>query len=202
MKKITLSIFLSVLFLGISNAQLQSPAEFLGYELGDQWTPHYKVYNYFHHVAANSDLVAIDDYGHSYEGRELTHVVVSSAENMANIEEIRTNNLKMVGFESGDVTDNTKAIIWISYNVHGNEASCTEAAINTLYQLVTEKTDWLNDIVVIIDPLLNPDGRDKYVNWNTAVTGAVPNPRPEAREHIEPWPGGRQNHYQFDLNRD
>jgi hypothetical protein len=202
MKKITLSIFLSILFLGISNAQLQSPAEFLGYELGDQWTPHYKVYNYFHHVAANSDLVAIDDYGHSYEGRELTHVVVSSAENMSNIEEIRTNNLKMVGFESGDVTDNTKAIIWISYNVHGNEASCTEAAINTLYQLVTEKTDWLNDVVVIIDPLLNPDGRDKYVNWNRAVTGAVPNPRPEAREHIEPWPGGRQNHYQFDLNRD
>ncbi len=202
MKRITTFI----LFLLVANtslfAQLQSPAEFLGYELGDQWTPHYKVYNYFHHVAENSDLVIIEDYGKTYEGRELTHVVITSSENQANLEEIRTNNLKLVGFEPGEVTENTKAIVWLSYNVHGNETSTSEAAMQTFYELVTEKVGWLNDVVVIIDPMLNPDGRDKYVYWNKSITGAFINPRPESREHSEPWPGGRPNHYYFDLNRD
>ncbi len=200
--KLSWTLFIAIFCSSMSVAQLQSPAEFLGYELGDQWTPHYKVYNYFHHVAANSDLVAIEDYGYTYEGRELTHVVVTSAENHANLEEIRTNNLKLVGFESGDVTENTKAIVWLSYNVHGNETSSSEAAMHSIYELVTNKTAWLNDVVVIMDPMINPDGRDKYVNWNRTITGAFINPRPESREHIEPWPGGRTNHYYFDLNRD
>lgn len=183
-------------------AQLQSPAEFLGYELGEQWTPHYKVYNYFHHVADNSDLVIIQDYGRTYEGRELTHVVVTSEENHSNLEEIRTNNLKFVGFEEGTPTENTKAIVWLSYNVHGNETSSSEAAMYTIYELVTSKTAWLDDVVVIMDPMVNPDGRDRYVNWNRSVTGAQFDANPEAREHNEPWPGGRVNHYYFDLNRD
>lgn len=187
---------------GLSVAQLQSPAEFLGYELGDEWTPHYKVYNYFHHVAAQSELVIIEDYGKSYEGRELTHVVVTSAQNQANLEEIRSNNLKMVGLEYGELTENTKAIVWLSYNVHGNETSSSEAAMHSLYELVTSKVGWLNDVVVIMDPMLNPDGRDHYVTWNKSITGAFQNVRPESREHSEPWPGGRTNHYYFDLNRD
>ncbi len=197
-----LLLLLPLLFSSLVNAQLQSPAEFLGYELGEQWTPHYKVYNYFNHVAANSDMVFIEDYGTTYQGRELTHVVVTSAENIANLEEIRTNNLKLVGFESGEPTVNTKPIVWLSYNVHGNETSSSEAALYTIYELVTNKTAWLNDVVVIMDPMINPDGRDRYVYWNKNVTGAFQNVRPESREHSEPWPGGRTNHYHFDLNRD
>ncbi len=202
MKKLIFTALLSTLIINVGSAQLQSPAEFLGYQLGDQWTPHYKVYNYFHHVAANSDLVIIEDYGTSYQGRELTHVVVTSSENQANLEEIRTNNLKLVGFESGEPTENTKAIVWLSYNVHGNEASASSAAMYTIYELLTEKTAWLEDVVVIIDPMLNPDGRDRYVNWSRSVTGAFINVHRESREHMEPWPGGRTNHYYFDLNRD
>ena len=118
-------------------AQLKSPAEFLGYELGEQWTPHYKVYSYFHHVAENSKLVTVEDYGKTNEGRELTYVVVTSTENEANIEEIRSNNLKLVGFESGEPSANQKPIVWLSYNVHGNEASSSEAAMYTIYELVT-----------------------------------------------------------------
>lgn len=197
----SLSLFI-ILFAGNAFAQLQSPAEFLGYELGEQWTPHYKVYNYFNHVADNSDLVVIQDYGKTYEGRELTHVVVTSEANQSNLSEIRSNNLKLVGFEDGELTENTKAIVWLSYNVHGNETSSSEAAMFTIYELVTNKTAWLNDVVVIMDPMINPDGRDRYVNWNRSVTGAQFNAYPESREHSEPWPGGRTNHYYFDLNRD
>jgi len=197
----SLSLFI-LLLAGNTFAQLQSPAEFLGYELGEQWTPHYKVYNYFNHVAENSDLVVIQDYGKTYEGRELTHVVVTSVANHSNLSEIQSNNLKLVGFEDGELTENTKAIVWLSYNVHGNETSSSEAAMFTIYELVTSKTAWLNDVVVIMDPMINPDGRDRYVNWNRSVTGAQFNAYPESREHSEPWPGGRTNHYYFDLNRD
>ena len=202
MKRIITAILFFISFNATAVAQLQSPAEFLGYELGEEWTPHYKIYNYFNHVAANSELVVIEDYGETYEGRELTHVVITSAENQENIDELRTNNLKMVGFEYGEPTENTKAIVWLSYNVHGNETSCSEAAMHSLYELVTSKSEWLNDVVVIMDPMLNPDGRDRYVTWNKSMTGAFQNVRPESREHSEPWPTGRTNHYYFDLNRD
>ncbi len=202
MKRISTTFLMSFFAITFAFAQLQSPAEFLGYELGEQWTPHYKVYNYFHHVAENSDMVAIEDYGVTYEGRELTYAVVTSRQNQSNLEEIRRNNLRLVGFELGEVTENTKAIVWLSYNVHGNETSSSEAAMYSIYELITNKTAWLDDVVVVMDPMVNPDGRDKYVNWNKTITGAFIDPNPEAREHNEPWPGGRTNHYYFDLNRD
>jgi DNA polymerase (family 10) len=147
-------------------------------------------------------MVTFQQYGTTYEGRELVYVVVTSAENQSNIEEIRSNNLKLAGFEEGIPTQNQKAIVWLSYNVHGNETSSSEAALNTIYTLITEKTAWLNDVVVIMDPMVNPDGRDRYVNWNRSVNGATVNTDPDSREHSEPWPGGRTNHYYFDLNRD
>jgi len=195
--------FIFLLILSTSAfAQLQSPAEFLGYELGEQWTPHYKVHAYFQHVAENSDMVEIEKYGETYEGRELVIVTVSSVENQNRSEEIRTNNLKRVGFIDGEPSADKTPIVWLSYNVHGNETSSSEAALNTIYKLITEKSEWLNDVMVVMDPMINPDGRDRYVYWNKSVTGSKPNVNPESREHNEPWPGGRTNHYYFDLNRD
>ncbi|RYY98780.1 MAG: zinc carboxypeptidase, partial [Chitinophagaceae bacterium] len=97
-------------------------------------------------------------------------------------------------------------IVWLSYNVHGNEPSSSEAALLTLQALTdrsnTDAQQWLKNTVVVIDPCLNPDGRDRYVNWFNSVAGKNPNALLAAREHSEPWPGGRVNHYYFDLNRD
>jgi len=90
----------------------------------------------------------------------------------------------------------------MSYNVHGNEASSAEAAMETAYQLISNKQDLLENTVVIIDPSLNPDGRDRYVNWYNQVKTNPYNTDPQATEHNEPWPSGRPNHYLFDLNRD
>ncbi|MEX0608159.1 MAG: M14 family metallopeptidase [Balneolaceae bacterium] len=202
MKK-SLLVFLACCFLSVPAwAQLQSPEEFLGYELGEQWTPHYKVMNYFKHVADESPLVTFAEYGKTNEGRELVYTVVTSEENHQNLEEIRINNLKLTGLESGAPTENRKAIVWLSYNVHGNETSSSEAALKTIYELVTEKSGWLNNVVVVMDPMVNPDGRDRYTNWYRTVVGEKFNPNHDAREHNEPWPGGRTNHYYFDLNRD
>ena len=86
--------------------------------------------------------------------------------------------------------------------MHGNEASSTEAAMKTLYELITQKQAWLENTVVIIDPCINPDGRDRYANWYNQVASTPYDVKQAAVEHNEPWPGGRPNHYLFDLNRD
>lgn len=143
-------------------------------------------------------MVQLHQYGQTNERRPLIYATISSEENIKNIEEIRQNHLNNV---SNTDSSTDKAIVWLSYNVHGNEASSTEAAMKTLYTLITQKQDWLNTIV-IIDPCINPDGRDRYVNWYNQVKAAPYNVDPAAAEHHEPWPGGRPNHYLFDLNRD
>ena len=196
--------FLTFVFLFlITNvfAQLQSPSEFLGYEIGSEFSRHADVVRYFEHVAANSNRVTYTEYGKTNERRPLTYAVVSSPENMTNIEAIRKDNLKNIGLENGSANPE-KAIVWLSYNVHGNEASSTEAAMVTLYKLITEKQSWLQNTVVIIDPCINPDGRDRYANWYNQVKSTPYNVEQSATEHDEPWPGGRPNHYLFDLNRD
>lgn len=203
-------LFFSSLFFTAYPAQaqeeLQSPDEFLGYELGEQWTPHHKVLDYFSHVAEHSPLVELEQYGETNEGRELVIVTVAGEENRDRIEEIRENNLRRTGLIDGEVSEDETSIVWLSYNVHGNETSSSEAALKTIYELVradNQKTKkWLKNTVVIIDPMLNPDGRERYINWYNSVVGDSFNPDPDAREHQEPWPGGRSNHFYFDLNRD
>jgi len=122
-------------------AQLQSPEEYLGYELGERYTPHHKVISYVSHVAENSDWATIEQYGKTNEHRELVYLVLTTPENHQNIEEIRLNNLRMTGLEQGELTENQKAIIWLSYNIHGNETSSSEAAMKSLYDLVGPDND-------------------------------------------------------------
>lgn len=204
-KLITLSAFL--FFTLAVNAQTPSPDEFLGYTLGSRFTPHQKVVDYFKSVAASNKNIQLQVYGKTYEGRELLLAVVSDEANMSRIEQIRTSNLSLTSADK-NVVRNTKqpAVLWLSYNVHGNEANSTETSMRVLYTLAKASNEqtkqWLKNTVVIIDPCLNPDGRERYVSYFNMVSGKVPNPDPSAREHSEPWPGGRPNHYYFDLNRD
>ncbi len=162
--------------------------------------------DYFEHVAANSDRVTLEQYGESYEGRPLITAYIATPENMGRLDEIRANNLRHAGLAAGETTEASAALVWLSYNVHGNESVSMEASIQTLYALVDPAhdaaTQWLEETVVIIDPCLNPDGRDRYATWYNQTVGRFPNVRGIAREHSEPWPGGRSNHYLFDLNRD
>ncbi len=185
---------------------LQSPAEFLGYELGTQFTPHHRVVDYVQHVTDRSPQVQLRPYGTTNEGRPLLTAFVSAADNLDALEAIRQNNLRRAGQAGGEISGPQKAIVWLSYNVHGNESVSTEAALQTLYELAdpgnARTQPWLDDVVVVIDPCMNPDGRARYVNWFKQMVGQSANPTPEAREHDEPWPGGRANHYYFDLNRD
>jgi len=194
-------------FLAHSFAQkIQSPSEFLGYKLGDQFTYHYRIVEYFKYIAQVSKNVKLQQYGTTNEGRPLIAAFIASDENINRLEDIRHNNLRLTGMESGAADANAPAIVWLSYNVHGNEPSSSEAAMLTLFDMVdpaNAKTKaWLKNTVVVIDPCLNPDGRDRYVNFYNPVRSSTPDANPSSREHMEPWPGGRVNHYYFDLNRD
>ena len=186
-------------------AQTKSPQAFLGYELGTRFTPHHRVVAYFEHVAATSADVQLVHYGKTHEWRPLVAAFVSSPANKAILETIRLDNLRRAGLEPGRATTRVP-IIWLSFNVHGNEAVSSETAMKMLWELRNpenkEAQKWLENTVVVIDPCLNPDGQERYVNWyNQKVNGRL-QPDPQSVEHNEPWPGGRPNHYLFDLNRD
>ena len=187
--------------------KLQSPDEFLGYKLGSQFTSHYRIADYFRYVAATSKQVKLLQYGTTNEGRPLMVMFIASAENIGKLESIRLNNLRLAGLDKSEApSTNAPVIIWFSYNVHGNEPSSSEAAMQTLYDMAnpanTRTQAWLKNAVLVIDPCLNPDGRERYVNYYNSVKGITPNTDPSSREHNEGWPGGRVNHYYFDLNRD
>lgn len=206
MKKLIVLLFLlpNIIFA----QEFKSPSDFLGYNLGEKFTPYFKIVNYFTYAANTvAEKMILEQYGETYEGRPLLAATISSPENIKNISEIQKNNLRLSGLLSdkpGDV--NMPTVVWLSYNVHGNEASSSEVAIKMLYELTSGNNNALNEqlknVVVIIDPCLNPDGRDRYVNWYNGVAGKNANADVQAREHNEPWPGGRTNHYYFDLNRD
>jgi hypothetical protein len=191
-----------------SSTRLDSPAQFLGYKIGERFTPHHRVLAYAEQVARQMpSRVKLLPYGTTYEGRQLMAVAIASEANLARLDEIRTNNLKRIGMIEGQPSTATQPpIAWLSYNVHGNEAVSSEAFMEVLYRLlnttdpISQKI--MNSTVVILDPGLNPDGHDRYVNWYNQMMGQNADPTPFAREHVEPWPGGRYTHYLFDPNRD
>lgn len=208
MKKLLLLHLLSLSF-AYSFAQVPSPESFLGYKLGEHFTSHDKIVAYFKEVARTApDRMKLEQYGATYEGRPLLLAYIASPENLQKLETIRMNNLRLAGVTHDNTAadEHAPVIVWLSYNVHGNEPASSEAAMKTLNALVaptdSRVTSWLKNTIVILDPCINPDGRDRYVNWYNGVVGAQPNPDRWAREHQEPWPRGRTNHYNFDLNRD
>ncbi|WP_179018482.1 M14 family metallopeptidase [Winogradskyella forsetii] len=212
MQKLVLVLLVLFGSFSLTSAQnIKSPSDFLGYEIGTQFSRHHQVIDYFKSVANTvPNQVKLETYGKTNERRGLYLAFVSSEANIENLETIRENNLKNVyaersqstGLLDGEPSSTDIAIVWLSYNVHGNEASSTEASMLTLYKLLTEQQDLLKNTVVIIDPSVNPDGRDRYVNWYNETKSTAYDIDRQASEHNEPWPGGRPNHYLFDLNRD
>lgn len=206
LKKCFIALAIIFSFQSAFAKNIQSPGEFLGYEIGERFTYHHLVVSYFKHVAENSPKVQLMEYGRTYENRPLIAVVISSEANLSRIEKLKENNLIKAGLKEGKVEGEQLPIVWLSYNIHGNEASGTEVAIKVLHHLATDKskevTEWLDNMIIIIDPCLNPDGREKYAVWYHQAAGQNINTSRESWEHNEPWPGSRVNHYLFDLNRD
>ncbi|HUG40635.1 MAG TPA: M14 metallopeptidase family protein [Longimicrobiales bacterium] len=190
-----------------------TPRAVLGYALGERFTPHHLIVRYAEAVAAASPRVRVDTVAHSFEGRALLEIAVSSAASMARLDEIRADAARLADPRGASeaaldrAVAATPAIVWLGYTVHGNEASGVEAALATLYQLAAGQDDEtrmiLDSTVVLIDPVQNPDGHERHAQDMMRRRGLFgPDPYPGAMDHRGEWPGARTSHYLFDLNRD
>ena len=192
---------------GPYDENIQSPEEFLGYEIGDQHTRHDLILAYFKYLSSISEKADLITYGKSYEGRTLTLLSISSTENLKNLENIKKEHLKStIPGSIKTINENLPVIVNLGYGIHGNEPSSSEAALLTAYTLIASKNkkilQLVTNSVVFIDPTLNPDGRDRHSQWANQYKSINLVADSNDAEHNESWPRGRTNHYWFDLNRD
>lgn len=186
---------------------IPSPAEFLGYEVGEWHTRYARIVNYMEKLAELSPRAQIQTIGYTHERRPQIILTISSEENLADLEQIRQEHLANADPEQtqGDVSS-MPVIVHLGYNVHGNEPSSSEVSMLVAYYLLAAKgpevEEYLKNGVFHIEPALNPDGRDRHTTWVNANKGNPPVADNWDREHNESWPSGRTNHYWFDLNRD
>ena len=192
------------------DAAIKSPAQFLGYEPGTRFTVYDQVVDYCATLGDASPKVIYHEYGETYEHRPLVNLIITSEANMARLEEIRQLHIKAA---EGTLTATEKeawlqlpVIVTMSFNIHGNEASSTEAAMQIAYRLAAaqdgDTKDLLDHGIYNLFVCINPDGRDRYVYWYNSMRRNITGVEPADVEHYEPWPGGRTNHYWFDVNRD
>lgn len=189
-------------------AGVTSPAEFLGWDVGDWHVRAAESLAYFRELERTSPRVKLEFYARSHEGKPLFHAVITSPENHARLEAIRAEHLKLADPSQSAALDTAgmPLVVVLSYSIHGNEPSGANAALLVAWQLASsndaETLATLTDTVVLIDPAQNPDGLDRFATWANSHRSTHPNADPADREHNEPWPRARTNHYWFDLNRD
>jgi hypothetical protein len=184
---------------------ISSPEVFLEYEIGSQHTRHDQIVAYLQTLASASNQAQISYYGKTHEGRKLTLLAISSSENLARLDVIQKQHLAYAEGEL-EIQPDIPIIINLAYNVHGNEPSSSEAALLAAYTLVASEhpqiQNFRENAIVFIDPSINPDGRDRHTQWVNMYKANPLVSDPMDAEHNEIWPGGRTNHYWFDLNRD
>jgi Zinc carboxypeptidase len=185
-------------------ADFPTPEQTLGWEVGTWHARHDQLVSWFETVAKASPRVQLETYGRTHEQRPLLMATISSEANLARIDQIREAHVAAV--LSGAEQSEGPAVVWMGYSVHGNESSGSNAAMLLAYHLAAAQgadiERFLESTVVLIDPCLNPDGLDRFAHWANSHKGRNLVGDPSHREHLEAWPGGRGNHYWFDLNRD
>ena len=196
------------------DSSVPTQKQVLGYEPGEKISPPADIVRYLEALAAaKPDRIKLREYGRTWEGRRLVYVVIGSSANVKRLDEIKDGLGRLADPRKASEPDAAKlvstlpALVWLAYGVHGNEISSPDAGLMMAYHLVAARNDkvvdgLLSKLVVAIDPLQNPDGRNRFVNSFESALGLEPDPYPLAAEHTEPWPAGRTNHYFFDMNRD
>nr|WP_294991680.1 M14 family metallopeptidase [uncultured Sediminibacterium sp.] len=190
------------------NASIPTPASVIGHEVGEWHVTHDRLVNYMKAVDAASDRVTIQQMGTTYEGRPQLALVITSPKNHQNLEKIRQQHVQLTQADkSGGLNiSDMPVVVWIGHSIHGNESSGANASLLTTYYLAAaegpEVDALLDKAVIILDPSFNPDGLNRFATWANMHKSQTLVADPQAREFNEVWPGGRFNHYWFDLNRD
>lgn len=223
MKNLAFAAIFAVLLCGYAEAQtplsyylpqdvtydknVPTPQSLLGYEVGDWHVRPDQIVQYFEALAKASPRCQLEIYARTHEARPLVVLTVSSAENLARLPEIqdKRQGLYLPNFGKPDLAD-MPVVLWMGYSVHGDEPSGANASLLYAYYLAAAQGPkveaLLNDSVVLLDPCLNPDGLARFAHWANMHRGKNAVADPSHREHRQPWPSGRTNHYWFDLNRD
>src|SRR5687768_8013709 len=182
----------------------------VGHDPGQEITTPDQVGRYFEALSkAAPERTRLFEYAKSWEGRPLHYMVIASRERVAKLDEIKRGmqTLASGAPEADRLINELPVVVWLIHGVHGNEISSSDAALQEAYHLLAARGNadvdvTLRDALVIIDPMQNPDGRNRFITNNLLGRAVEPDPNPQSAEHDEPWPGGRVNHYLFDMNRD
>ncbi|MDC0342186.1 M14 family metallopeptidase [Flavobacteriaceae bacterium] len=189
------------------NPNIPTPKSSIGHQVGDWHITHDKLVQYMYALASSSDRITIEDRGATFEGRPLLLLTITSANNHLNIETIRQQHLELTQKEPSTTNINEMPIVvQQGFSIHGNEPSGSNAALAVAYYLAAAQgpaiDTLLNNTVILFDPSYNPDGLQRFAYWANTNKSKNINPDPNDREYDEVWPGGRTNHYWFDMNRD
>ena len=189
------------------NSEIPTPESVIGFVPGEWHVSHDKLSEYMRTLAAASDRISIENRGSTFEGRPILLLTITSPANHSRIDAIKANHMKLVEEGSASLnTSNMPIVVYQGLSIHGNEPSGANAGLVAAYYLAaaqgTQITEMLNNTVILFDPSFNPDGLQRFAYWANTNKSININADPQDREYREVWPGGRTNHYWFDMNRD
>jgi len=190
------------------NSEIPTPKEILNYQIGEWHISHDQLVYCLEKLCASSDKCSYKEYGRTHENRPLINLVISNPKNLKDIDNIVQNHAQLTDpLTSKNIeTEKTPIIIYQGYSVHGNESSGANASPMVAYYLLAGQSNMLEELleesIIILDPCYNPDGLQRFSTWANSHKHKNLTSDPSSREFNEVWPGGRTNHYWFDLNRD
>jgi hypothetical protein len=189
------------------NTEILEPGQVSGHTFGEWHFSHDQLVNYMKYLADKSKRVKMVEYGRTHENRPLYLMLISSAENLSKIDDIRKKHLEMIfSKDVQNAEQDNPIIVWLGYGVHGNESSASNSSLLTTYYLSASQEEHiintLEQSIIIIDPSLNPDGFNRAASWVNMHQSENWIKDQKSVQFSEDWPGGRTNHYWFDLNRD
>ena len=189
------------------NPNIPTPKSIIGHEVGEWHITHDKLVQYMYALANASDRITIEDRGTTFEGRPLLLLTITAPSNHANLQNLRQEHVALTEANAGTLnTANMPVVVYQGFSIHGNEPSGSNAALAVAYYLAAAQgpkmDDLLQNTIILFDPSFNPDGLQRFASWVNVHKAKNINPDPNDREYSEAWPGGRTNHYWFDMNRD
>ena len=205
-------LYKEVILNGNYDSSIDHPSKFLDFNYGERVASPEQIEDAINAYKKQSNKIKVINYGTTHEGRPLHALMISTPDNISQLDTIKQNlsslsdARKTNDREAKKIIDSLPAVAWMAYSIHGNETSGADAALGLIYHLIasndSEVTNLLNNMIIIVDPVMNPDGRARFVKSLEQYRGTAPNYDDQSLIHTGDWPYGRTNHYYFDLNRD
>ncbi|MEZ5331693.1 MAG: M14 family metallopeptidase [Thermoanaerobaculia bacterium] len=163
--------------------ELPAPQAVFGHPVGaDRQLVHYDdILDYLRLVASDSNRISIEELGTSTLGADMIAVVMTSAANQADLEGLREISRRLRDAdrldpeEAADLAERGKAILLVTCTIHSTEVGCTQMAAELAYEFATtrdpHKLRWMDDVVLVLIPSINPDGQNLVIDWYEKYLG-------------------------------